>query len=118
MSYSAHHILNAMKARAYGKPFYASDLGFNGGEMNGLRINNFVKPTGRTKTVMVQIDTWGGKRIFKECEVKEWVWCRSNKEWERVWQNEAIIKAIRDAKALLELVEKIGVVKALGIEGV
>lgn len=112
MNYSTHNILNALKARAHGKPFYASELGFNGGEMNGLSLNSFVKPTGNTKTILVSITTWNGSRIFKECEVKEWVWCCSDYDWERAWQNEAIIKAVKDAKALLAIAE------SLGIEGV
>lgn len=117
-NYSTRNIANALKARAYGKPFYASDLGFNGGEMNGLHLNGFVKPTGNTRKVMVPIDRWGGDRIFKECEVKEWVWCRSERsEWERAWQDNVIIDAIEQAKALLETAQELGVLQWLGLEG-
>lgn len=109
--------MNAMKVRAYDKPFYASDLGLNGGEINGLRVNGYIKPTGNTRKVMVPIDVWGGDRIFKECEIKEWIWCRSDREWERAWQNEVLIQAVREAKELLELVSGMGICKSLGIEG-
>lgn len=115
--YSFNNIMNAMKVRAYDKPFYASDLGLNGGEINGLRANGYIKATGNTRKVMVPIDMWGGDRIFKECEVKEWIWCRSDREWERAWQNEVLIQAVREAKELLELVNELGVLKSLGIEG-
>lgn len=116
-NYSFNNIINAMKVRAYGKPFYASDLGMNGGEINGLKFNRFIKPTGNTRKVMVPIDMWGGDRIFKECEVKEWVWCRSDREWERAWQNEALIQAVKKARELLELVSGMGICKSLGFEG-
>lgn len=117
-NYSFNNIINAMKVRAYGKPFYASDLGLNGGEINGLQINSYIKPTGNTRKVMVPIDRWNGDRIFKECEVKEWVWCRSDREWEREWQNEVLIQAVREAKELLDFVNEMGILKSLGIEGV
>ena len=117
LNYSFNNIINAMKVRAYGKPFYASDLGLNGGEINGLRANSYIKATGNTRKVMVPIDRWGGDRIFKECEVKEWIWCRSDREWEREWQNEVLIQAVREAKELLDFVNEMGVLKSLGIEG-
>lgn len=116
-NYNFNNIINAMKARAYGKPFYASDLGLNGGEINGLKYSCFIKPTGNTRKVMVPIDMWGGDRIFKECEVKEWVWCRSDWAWERAEQNEALIQAVKKARELLELVGEMGACKSLGFEG-
>lgn len=116
-NYSFNNIVNAMKVRAYGKPFYASDLGLNGGEINALKFGCYIKPTGNTRKVMVPIDMWGGDRIFKECEVKEWVWCRSNREWERVEQNEVLIQAVTKARELLELVHEMGACKSLGVEG-
>ena len=114
-NYSFNNIKNAMKVRAYGKPFYASDLGLNGGEIRGLQANSFIKPTGNTKTIMVPIDTWGNDRIFKECKVKEWIWRRSYLDWEREWQEEVLVQAVKEAKELLNFVNEIGV-KNLGIE--
>lgn len=105
-------VKNILKINTYGKPFYASDLGLSGGEINGLSYNHYIKPTGRTKTVMVQIDTWGNDRIYKECEVKEWQY--SDKE--NVWRSEILrkysIQAVQEAKEILAFAAE------LGIEGV
>lgn len=111
MSFNANIVKNVMKVRAYGKPFYASDLGMNGGEINALRLYCYIEPTGNTKTVMVPIDTWGGSRIFKECEVKEWCYNYSPSPYLRgIWEDE-FAKAVKNAKEVL------AAAAALGIEG-
>lgn len=109
---TAGQMKNMMKIAAYGKPFYASDLGMNGGEINALTINCFIVPTGKTRKVMVPIDRWGGDRIFKEVTIKEWEFNPRNAgRWPDVWQY-AIGKAIKDAQDIL------AAARALGIEGV
>lgn len=71
---------NALKARAYGKPFYAADLGLNGGEINGLSLNQFIKPTGNIKTAIVPAGTdKHGNRLLREVTIKEWIYC--NERW-------------------------------------
>lgn len=112
MSLNANMVKNVMKIRAYGKPFYASDLGMNGGEINGLSLHCYIEPTGNTRKVMVPIDCWGGDRIFKECEVKEWRYNLNPSGYLReVWEQE-FAKAVKDAKEVLAAAQ------ALGIEGV
>lgn len=111
MSLNANMVKNVMKIRAYGKPFYASDLGMNGGEICGLSVHSYIMPTGNTKTIMVPIDTWGGDRIFKECKVKEWRYNPSPSAYLRsIWEQE-FAKAVKDAKEVL------AAAAALGIEG-
>ena len=109
---TAGQMKNMMKIATYGKPFYASDLGMNGGEISALTIHCFIVPTGKTRKTMVQIDTWRGDRIFKESTIKEWEFNpRHAGEWREVWGYE-IGKAIKDAQDIL------AAARAMGIEGV
>lgn len=62
-------VKNAVKVAMYGKPFYAEDLGLNGGNINGLCYSGLIEPTGKTKKVWVEIYD----DIAKKCEVQEWV---------------------------------------------
>lgn len=111
MSMSANCLMNSLVVRAHGKPFYASDLGLNGGEINGLSINRYIKATGNTKTVMVPIDTWHGDRIFKECKVKEWEYCGDayGEGWLAEMQERELRKMIIKAQKILELAAQLGI---------
>ena len=68
---------NILKVIAHGnEPFYASDLGMNGGEINGLRLNGYIAPTGNIRSVEITFQCWDP---FKACgEVKKTV---TVKEW-------------------------------------
>lgn len=89
-------VKNILKVMSQGdRPFYASDLDLNGGEINGLSDNRYIKPTGNTKTIMVPISTWGSDRIFKECKVKE---------WQAASPAESLSKFVDDSERLDELV--------------
>ena len=109
MSMTPNMVKNILKISAYGKPFYASDLGLNGGEISGLACNNYIKHTGHTKTVMVQIDTWGGDRIYKECKAKEWEYRGDENRWMREALQERFIKAVQDAKEILAAAAELGI---------
>lgn len=109
MNMTPNMVKNILKISAYGKPFYASDLGLNGGEINGLSCNRYIKPTGHTKTVMVQIDTWGGDRIYKECTVKEWKYSGDEDRWMREALQERFIQAVQDAKEILAAAAELGI---------
>ena len=60
--------LAQLKALGEGATFYASDLGICGGTMSGLSVSGYVKKTGNTRKVMVNLYD----DIFKACEVYEW----------------------------------------------
>ena len=67
-------ILNYIKNGNADKPFYASDLGLNGAQIQCLRFGDsddfqFIVPTGNTKEVF--IDT-GYNNNYKKVSVKEW----------------------------------------------
>jgi len=111
MSMSANCLMNSLVVRAHGKPFYASDLGLNGGEINGLKLNNYIKATGNTTTVMVLISTWNGDRIFKECKVKEWEYCgdADGNSWLAEMQERELHRLIVKAQKILELAAQLGI---------
>ena len=108
VNYTSNNIKNALMVRAYGKPFYASDLGLNGGEIRGLSANQFIRKTGNSKDVDITLETWGGCKLIKTVEVYEWRMTTPRAEWERCWQKEAIDQAIKDAKILLRCAAELG----------
>lgn len=62
-------IVNYFRILASGKKtFYASDLGLNGGQINGLSYWNFIKKTGNTKEEWIDVDENTRKRVC----VYEW----------------------------------------------
>ena len=52
----------------YGKPFYAEELGLNGGQIGSLSCAGVIRPTGNTKKSYYDLDDTHA-RI---CHVKEW----------------------------------------------
>jgi hypothetical protein len=72
-------LANYLHARAYNKPFYAVDLGLNGGQINALRVNGLIEPTGNTTEVDLVLDTWGDEKLIKTVKIKEWR-CVNEKE--------------------------------------
>lgn len=52
------------------KPFYASDYGLNGGEINSLHCAGCITPTGNRKEVFFPIDRYG--ELYRKDEVLEW----------------------------------------------
>ena len=89
-------ITNYLHARAYNKPFYAVDLGLNGGEINGLQINGLIEPTGNTKEVELVLKTWSDKKFVKTVQVKEWR-CVNEKEMMSTYRLNLLQKDIREA---------------------
>lgn len=54
----------------FNRPFYASELGLNGGVINGLRHYGIIRPTGNSKEYSIPhpyID-----KFLIRCEVAEW----------------------------------------------
>jgi hypothetical protein len=73
------------------------DLGLNGGQINGLRINGLIEPTGNTKVVDLVIDTYSdGRKIIKTVEIKEWR-CVNEKEMMSPYRLNLLQKDIQEA---------------------
>lgn len=89
-------LANYLHARAYNKPFYAEDLGLNGGQINGLRINGLIEPTGNTKEVELVLKTWSDEKFVKTVKVKEWK-CVNEKEMMSPYRLNLLQKDIREA---------------------
>ena len=67
-------ILNYIKNGNADKPFYASELGLNGAQIQCLRFGDsddfqFIVPTGNTKEVFIDL---GYNNNYKKISVKEW----------------------------------------------
>ena len=67
-------ILNYIKNGNADKPFYASDLGLNGAQIQCLCFGDsdgfqFIVPTGNTKEVFIDL---GYNNNYKKVSVKEW----------------------------------------------
>lgn len=89
-------LTNYLRARTYNKPFYAEDLGLNGGQINGLRINGLIEPTGNTKEVDLVLDTWSDGKLIKTVKVKEWR-CVNEKEMMSPYHLNLLQKDIQEA---------------------
>lgn len=90
-------LANYLRARTYNKPFYAEDLGLNGGQINGLRINGLIEPTGNTREVDLVLDTWGdGEKLIKTVKIKEWR-CVNEKEMMSPYRLDLLEKDIQEA---------------------
>ena len=50
--------------------FYASDIGFNGGIVNGLRMADIIRETGNKREIFVCIDEY--EKLYKKSEIIEW----------------------------------------------
>lgn len=101
---------NALRAHVYGKPFYASDLGLNGGEINGLRLNCFIEPTGNTKKVTIPMGyDRRGNTILREVTAKEWRPCEASSPLVRMCQSKEMREYAQIAREYLKLVERMGI---------
>lgn len=90
-------LANYLRARTYNKPFYAVDLGLNGGQINALRVNGLIEPTGNIKEVDLVLDTWGdGKKLIKTVKIKEWR-CVNEKEMTSPYRLNLLQKDIQEA---------------------
>ena len=76
-------------------PFYASDYGFSGSDMQSLSYTGIIRPTGNTREVMVEI----GDNLYKKVTAKEWV--VSEMQW---WYKDTYKKTWEKIGELLELV--------------
>ena len=66
-----YKVMLKLAGRDLTTPFYASDYGLNGGEINSLKGGCAIVPTGETKDVFVPVDYYG-EELYRKCEVMEW----------------------------------------------
>lgn len=92
-------LANYLHARAYNKPFYAVDLGLNGGQINALSVNGLIEPTGNIKEVDLILKTWSDEKFVKTVKVKEWR-CVNEKEMMSPYRFNLLNKDIQEAVTL------------------
>ena len=51
-------ITNYQKIKNFDEPFYASEFGFCGGDINGMVYNGLIEATGNTKSYEIEIEIW------------------------------------------------------------
>ncbi len=86
----------------FDRPFYASELGLNGGVINGLRYYGIIRPTGNSKEYSIPhpyID-----KFLIRCKVAEWV--VNKKSYDSF--KEAMKKDISEMKNVIALCESLG----------
>lgn len=103
----ANLIKNYAKVSAMGdKPFYASDLGLNGGSIKQLAHYHVIKPTGRTKFYWFQISE------TEEVKVKIYEWHfnkNSFKHFNYFEEFERQFKEMKEAKELYDIMKAEGI---------
>lgn len=92
-------LANYLHARTYNKPFYAVDLGLNGGQINALRVNGLIEPTGNIKEVDLILKTWSDEKFVKTVKVKEWR-CVNEKEMMSPYRFNLLHNDIQEAVTL------------------
>lgn len=92
-------LANYLHARTYNKPFYAVDLGLNGGQINALSVNGLIEPTGNIKEVDLILKTWSDEKFVKTVKVKEWR-CVNEKEMMSPYRFNLLNKDIQEAVTL------------------
>ena len=97
--YSINQIKNYATILKSGKnTFWASDFGFSGGEINGLKYD-FIEPTGNTKEELLAI----GDDNFKKVVVQEWRVAAKVPQWRKEELNKAITEMRSVANMFCEL---------------
>jgi len=105
----ANLVKSYAKVSAMGnKPFYASDLGLNGGSIGGLECYHVIKKTGKSKFCWIQITETEKIRV----EVYEWRFNKNNdfkrfnyfKEFERQFEE------MKEAKETYDTMKAKGII--------
>lgn len=101
--HNANFFENYLVVKNHGSaPFYAADLGLNGGAINALAVNNIIKKTGNTKTVFSEMGYTG---LYQKVAVYEWVYNES--------LDDLMMGYLKDEAA--EILRAAELVKALGL---
>lgn len=78
--------------------FWASDFGFSGGEINGLKYD-FIEPTGNTRKELLGV----GGNDFKKVVEQEWRLRTNVPQWRKEKLNKTITELCSVANMLREL---------------
>lgn len=87
----------------YGKPFYAADLGLNGGTIAAMACYNYIRRTGNTKDYMVHLYD----DVYKKVSVYEWTLVVSKDVFYNDWRKNQIEREYNKAKAFVNAYEEL-----------
>ena len=100
---TANTLMGYIRALNYGKPFYAADLGLNGGTIAAMACYNYIRRTGNTKEYMVNLYD----DVYKKVSVYEWKLVVSNDAHYNAWRKNQIEREYNKAKAFVNAYEEL-----------
>ena len=100
---TANTLMGYTKALNYGKPFYATELGLNGGTIVAMAHHNYIRRTGNTKVYMVNLYD----DVYKKVSVYEWKLVVSKDAYYNNWCKNQIEQEYNKAKAFVDAFEEL-----------
>ena len=100
---TANTLMGYIRALNYGKPFYASELGLDGGTIGAMACHNFIRRTGNTKDYMVNLYD----DVYKKVSVYEWTLVASKDAHYNEWRKRQIEREYDKAKAFVNAYEEL-----------
>ena len=95
-------LMGYVRALNYGKPFYAADLGLNGGTIAAMEYYNYIRRTGNTKEYMVNLYD----DVYKKVLVYEWTLVIFKDAHYNDWRKNQIEREYTKAKAFVNAYEE------------
>lgn len=96
-------LMGYVRALNHGKPFYAADLGLNGGTIAAMAYYNYIRRTGNTKEYMVNLYD----DVYKKVSVHEWKLVVSKDTHYNDWRKNQIEREYYKAKAFVNAFEEL-----------
>ena len=96
-------LMGYIMALNYGKPFYAAELGLNGGTIAAMACHNYIRRTGKTKIYMINLYD----DVYKKVSVYEWQLVVSKDVFYNNWRKNQIDREYNKAKAFVNAYEKL-----------
>ena len=91
-----------------GVPFYAEEVGLNGGQINALALRHYIEPTGNTKERYVEV----GDGLYRKVEVQEWkISDPKMLEWVGHYNNEKLKKFAQDIVDNYDFIKRLAEIK-------
>ena len=94
-------LMGYIRALNYGKPFYATELGLDGGTIAAMAHHNYIRRTGNTKEYMVNLYD----DVYKKVSVYEWELVISKDVHYNDWRKNQIDREYNKAKAFVNAYE-------------
>ena len=100
---TANILMGYTKAMNRGKPFYAVELGLDGGTITAMSHRKWIRKTGNTKECMVNLYD----DVYKKVYIYEWEFVVSNDTQYNNWRKSQIEREYTKAKAFVNAYEEL-----------